>query len=309
MPASPAPQRPLPAPIASRLRARSVVELVDEGYAALRAHPALLLGTAALFLVPVTAVVALIGQGDPTPGLVTDGSWWAGVVSMLGFSLATALVGVPLARAVALQAAGVPITWRAVYAAGAKPWLVVIGAWAALAPLRFVSALVFFVPYVAITAVMIPLSAVIALEGGGVGTSLRRAWRLGWRGFGRALGVLSLQQLTGWFVVFVLATVPAILVTAAPDAWQRPLANLGQLAVGLLVTPPAAWTAAAFYLDERVRREGFDLWRAVDAWEETGPPGEGRRPVPYPPVPAAYPSVPAPYPSVSPPAASAGHGR
>lgn len=80
------------------LRPRSVPELVDEGFGALRRHPRLLVGGALLLLVPTTLVTALIGEGQPTPGLVTDGSWWAGAVSIVGHSLAAAMIGLPLAR-------------------------------------------------------------------------------------------------------------------------------------------------------------------------------------------------------------------
>ena len=100
----------LPPPRAALLQRRGPIDLVDDGFAALRAHPGLLLGTGALFLVPLTVLVALVGEGDPTPGLLTDGSWVAGLLSVLGYSLAPALMGLPLARAVALQAAGEPIT-------------------------------------------------------------------------------------------------------------------------------------------------------------------------------------------------------
>ena len=57
-------------------------------------------------------IPSAIGEGSPTPGLVTGGSWTAGVVSMLGFSLASLLMGLPLARAVALRAAGEEPGWR-----------------------------------------------------------------------------------------------------------------------------------------------------------------------------------------------------
>ncbi len=155
---------PLPPPASLRLRARGPLDLVDDGYAALRAHPGLLLGTGALFLVPLVALVALIGEGSPTPGLVTDGSWPAGIVSALGFSLAPALMGLPLARAVALQAAGAPITWRAAYGLGARQWFAVVAAWAVLVPVRLLAALLLVLPYLGVTVVMVPLAAVIALR-------------------------------------------------------------------------------------------------------------------------------------------------
>lgn len=265
----------LPPPQAALLRARGPLDLVDDGFAALRAHPGLLLGTGALFLVPLTAIVALVGEGDPTPGLLTDGSWVAGLLSVLGFTLAPALMGLPLARAVALQAAGEPIGWRAAYALPWRRWATVIAAWAVLVPVKALALLFGGIPVLAVSALVLPLSAVIAVEGPTLGPALRRTGRLGRRAFGRGLGVVLLQHLAGWFLTGTLGFLPAIAVAAASERWQRPLANLAQLAAGLLVCPPAAWTAAAFYLDERIRRDGIDLYCSLDEWE-AAPARRGR---------------------------------
>src|SRR5262245_13170242 len=83
--------------LATALRPQGVGQLVDGGYQALRSHPRLLLSSAALFLVPVTLLVAVLGRGGPTPGLISAGSPAAGLVGLAGYSLSTALMGLPLA--------------------------------------------------------------------------------------------------------------------------------------------------------------------------------------------------------------------
>ncbi len=265
----------LPLPRAALLPGRTVTELVDEGFSALRRHPGLLMGSAALLLTPVTAVVALLGNGGPTPGLITGGSALAGVLSVLGFSLASALVGVPLARAVALEAAGAPVGWRACYRAGGRTWATVVGAWAVLVPVRLLAGVMLSFPVVAVAALFLPLSAVIALEGGGVGRSLRRSWTIGAASFGRGLGVVVAQQVTTLFLLATIGFVPVIVAFAAPDGWRRVSLNLLQLVAGVFALPPAAWTAATFYLDARIRREGLDLDRRLAEWEASD---DGERP-------------------------------
>ncbi|MFN0028861.1 MAG: hypothetical protein ACKV2O_16995 [Acidimicrobiales bacterium] len=247
---------------------RSVPELVDRGFAALRRHPRLLMGSALLFLLPATLITALVGEGQPTPGLVTDGSWWAGAVSVAGFSLAAAMLGLPMARAVALEAAGIRPTWRRCHALGWRIWLGAAVTWALLAPVRLLG-VVPVVTVAVISAWTLQLSAVQSLEGVGPRRALGRMMGLGRRSFGRALGLVCLQVLVGWVLALTLGLVPLMLILRLPEAWQRVGANLLQLGLGLVLCPAAAWTAAAFHLDERIRRDGLDLEVGLDWWSGT----------------------------------------
>lgn len=272
--------RPLPAPDPRLLRARTVVELVDAGFAALRQHPGLLLGTGVAFLLPVVALAAAIGEGSPTPGLVTAGSWPAGIVSVMGFSLASLLMGLPLARGVALRAAGEEPAWRRCYALPARIWAAAAAVWALLWAIRLVTSFL-VVPLLLLPIFTLVLAPVLGLEELGPLAALRRAYGIGGAAFGRALGVVAAQLLAGLTATIGLGLLPLLLVLALDDVWQRPLGNLLQLAAGVLLCPPAAWTAASFYLDERIRREGLDLHRRLDAWDRPevlwGPGGRSGR--------------------------------
>ncbi len=247
---------------------RSVPALVDEGFGALRRHPRLLVGSAMVFLLPVSLVTAVVGEGQTSPGLVTDGSWWAGAVSVTGFSLAAAMLGLPMARAVALEAAGVRPTWRRCHALGWRIWLGAALTWAVLAPLR---ALALFPMVTAglVSALTLQLSAVQALEGAGPWRALKRTLQLGKQGFARALGLVCLQFTVGVVVSIVMAAAPLIGILMLPEAFQRAGANLLQLASGLLLCPAAAWSAAAFHLDQRIRQDGLDLEVQLDWWSGT----------------------------------------
>ena len=253
-------------PRSTRLRARSVPELVDEGFGALRRYPGLLLGTAALFLAPVSLVAALVDGGETTSRFVIAGSWSAAAVWLGGLSLAAALMGLPLARAVGQAASGAVPAWRGCYRISARAWASVVVVWVVLAALRLVGS-VLVVPLLALSVLALPLSAVVALEGTGPWRGLSRSWSITTASFGRALGLVSLQLLVGAFLTVSLGLVPYLVILAQPPGWQRPLANLGQLALGLLLSPAAAWSAAAFYLDERIRHDGLDLEVRLAEWD------------------------------------------
>lgn len=267
-----APLAPLPPPDARLLRARTVLELVDAGFAAQRRHPGLLLGTGITFLLPVVALAAALGEGNPTSGLLTAGSWPAGLVSILGFSLASMLMGLPLARAVALGAAGEPPSWRRCYAIAPRCWARACAAWVVVSVVRLVTAAL-VVPIVVVPVLVVVLAPVLALEELGARQALRRAASMGGAAFGRGLGLVLAQLGVGVTVVTAVGLLPLIVLLRLEEPWRRPLATLAQLVVGVVLCPPAAWSAASFYLDERIRHDGLDLHRRLDAWD--GPPLPG----------------------------------
>lgn len=111
--------------------------------------------------------------------------------------------------------------------------------------------------------------AVIVLERAGVRASLGRSWTLtSGRPFWRLLGI---RLLTGFIVgaAAQVITVPlalfAIVVlfaTSDPQhifVWQAALSGATGLITGALTTPFTAGVDALLYVDQRIRREGFDV--------------------------------------------------
>jgi hypothetical protein len=244
--------------LATALRPQGVGQLVDGGYQALRSHPRLLLGSAALFLVPVTVLVAVLGRGGPTPGLITAGSPAAGLVGVAGYSLATALMGLPLANAVNRLAAGEEPTLRAALRLPVRTWAAAVAAWAVMTVAKVVGAAVMGFPFIAVVVLALPLSPVLAIECLGPFAAVRRSFGLAAKGFGRCLAVVALTALATAAILGALA-IPLALASNASEEWRRPLATIVQLGIGLIVTPTAAFTAALTYVDLRVRHEGLDL--------------------------------------------------
>lgn len=242
---------------------RSIGELIDGGYQALRAYPRVLLGCAAVFLVPLTLVVALLGQGKLNPGLVTPGAAPAGIVGVAGYSLATLLMGLPLANATMAAALGERPTLRAAFRLPARVWLAAPLSWLVVAGAKLAGAALFGFPFFAVVALSLPLAPVLAIERLGPFAAVGRAWRLSGRTFGRNLAVVLVNGLTTAVIGGALL-VPILAIAAVPDGPRRPLATLGQLIVGLIITPTAATSAALCYLDQRARVEALDLGHALN---------------------------------------------
>ena len=113
------------------------------------------------------------------------------------------------------------------------------------------------------------LPAVIVLEQRGVMASLDRSWRLtSGRPFWRILGI---RVLTGFIVgtvaqviTFPLAFLGIIAVLATSDpanlfTWQAVITGVTGLITGAVTTPFTAGVDALLYVDQRIRREGFDV--------------------------------------------------
>jgi hypothetical protein len=135
-------------------------------------------------------------------------------------------------------------------------------AWLLITVAKVVGAMLFFLPFLALVVFALPLSPVLAIERLGPWAALRRSFALARHGFGRCLAVVGLTVLTTTAVLGALL-VPLVLAASVEGDWRRPVATMAQLAVGLLVTPTAAVTAALTYVDLRVRGEGLDLHHEV----------------------------------------------
>lgn len=261
-----------PPPLPAALRPVTVAQLVDGGFQAVRARPRLLLGLGLLFLLPVVAVTALVGDGDATRGLITSGSPVGGIVGWCLYSLATCLLGLPVSAVVAEVLAGRNPGLRAALSLPGRCWVGAVLCWAPLFVAKVLGAGLLGAPAVVVSAYGLVVSPVLALERVGPWRALRRSAGLVGSGFGRVLGVLGLQVLVTVVVVGTVGLFPVVGALAASDPVRRPLANLVQLGLWLVVTPPAVCTSTLVYLDLRIRAEAFDLDREL----ATGAFGQGR---------------------------------
>jgi hypothetical protein len=188
----------------------------------------------------------------------------------LVLSLAAVLVLPVLAIVSAVQSGGES-------GVGAAVALGVLGALAALVLVLFISTRLAFV------------TASVVLEQLSVRAGLARSWRLtGGTQFWRVLGIRILTGVIVGFAAQILSIPLSILgvvgVLGTGDSgdlfiWQAVTAGLSGLITGALTTPFTAGVDALLYVDQRIRREGFDVQLITAAQQDaarTWPGATGR---------------------------------
>lgn len=123
-------------------------------------------------------------------------------------------------------------------------------------------------------------AACLVLENRGVFSALGRAWALTrnafWRIFGITLLTYIVVQAASQFLTFPLGIIGAL----ASVIWEGTVAglvvlilsqNIAQILAGALTTPFSASIAVLQYLDQRIRKEGYDI-ELIAQLPPAGPP-------------------------------------
>lgn len=111
---------------------------------------------------------------------------------------------------------------------------------------------------------LLPAPVVLAIEGGSPLAALRRSVRLVRHRFWPVLGAVALVLFVSAVVQSSLAALPSIgtFVLGFAEAW--PLAAVGSIAAGVVVSPYLALVAVLVYVDARVRTEALDVQILAD---------------------------------------------
>ncbi|HEX8393015.1 MAG TPA: hypothetical protein VF665_11705 [Longimicrobium sp.] len=235
---------------AAALRPLSVGEILDRAFALYRGHFAPFLATALAFYAPLGALqfAAATGAADGMMALVAPFAWLGCTALLLG-ALTTqagrAYMGAPATTGEAVGAA-----FRRIVALVVVFVLTVVGIFLGLFGLLIGAALVWVLLFAAVP--------VVALEGKGPFTALRRSTELAEGDWMRIFGVL--------FVALVIAALPemalqAVVGMAGEGMDARAVASAQALSTVLeAITYPFSVAATVIlYYDRRVRAEGLDL--------------------------------------------------
>ncbi len=137
--------------------------------------------------------------------------------------------------------------------------------WGAVAALGVLGGLVLLAATVWFSIRILLVPATLVLEGTGVGTALKRGWRLTRGSFWRLLGIYLLTSIMVAIVSSIIAT-PAALISAF--LLQDPLSTsfgsivilgIANVVAYTLTTSFMAAVLALLYIDVRMRREGLDV--------------------------------------------------
>jgi hypothetical protein len=264
----------------------TAADILDGGFAVVKARPRRILAITAGFVVPTHLLAAFL-QRDTSGGLgVADFLTEDPTVlneqansdptgDLLAGLLLTVIPAVALV-CVAAAVAHLVSQWTMGRDAPAGEMLAVVGRrwWALLASFVIVKlaegAGLFgcYVGTVFIMALFVPVAPIVGVEGGGPVEVVKRSVRLTRSRYFPTLGIALLMGLVGWLLGNALSALPQALAAwvGMDDGW--PLLALGSIAAQIVVLPFVASATVLLYLDLRVRTEGLDIeMSAIDVFD------------------------------------------
>lgn len=266
-----APPDPLPVP----LRPMTTGDAIDGAFALLHARPKLVIGIAALFVLPWHVLNAFLQRdvlgGNGIGAVINDpASFQSGtstgtadlgwsLVAAIAASIALSFVTGAYARVLAAWYAGGSITWQqAVLASLRRAWPLV-AAWVVvhLAELPGIIGLGF--GQYLIGALFLVVAPAIVVEDLGPVAGLRRAWRIGTRRWWPAVLLVFGSGLVANLLAQALNAIPSTLALIVGLDLGWIILAVGGTFATLLTTAGVAGATALYYLDARVRLEGLDL--------------------------------------------------
>lgn len=257
--------RPAVAVSPPALRPRTVVELLDDAWEVLKRYPNLVYSLAAVFIVPSVLFSAVAQRGSLATVTTLDpalwdsqangsGSFWGFFGAFVISSITTVAIGAALAPAVVAFRLGgtVPRPGQALRAMAARggplfgSWLLVH---LAEAPLLLTGVL-WLIP----AAMWVVSAPVVMLERVGAAEALRRSRDLNRGRFATALGFYLASGLIATVLSAMTSVVPLALFGGS---WVA--VSIVAVITSLVTMPFVAIATTLFYLDLRIRSEGFDI--------------------------------------------------
>jgi hypothetical protein len=260
------------------LRPMTLADLLDGGFAILKAQPRMVLALTAVFVVPLQLVVAFLSrevlsdldelfrQVYSNPGLAErqpTGSTTAGFVNLIGGSVVTVLIAAGVARLVMAWYGGHSATVGEVLRSVLRSSPSLLVAWLVIHVLEVGGLFLFGFPALVVMAFFLVTAPAIAVEGLGPFRGLGRASHLARRRFWPVMGIGVVTGILAALLAGVLALIPQLLaVLIGPDVGWIVL-GVGSIAADLVARSFLAGATVLLYLDLRIRTEGLDLaWAA-----------------------------------------------
>ncbi len=262
------------------LRPMTVADILDGGFAIVKARPRRILGLAAAFVVPTQVVLALLqrdafeGTGvveflsaDPT---VTNEQVSGGDLAAQYVALVLGIV-VPAIALVCVAAAIGHLVGQWVMGRDApagemagiirRRWWALLGSFVVVKLAEAVSVLGCYIGLLFVLPLFVVVAPVIGVEGGGGMDAIRRSVRLVRPRYFPVMGVALLMALVSTLLGLALSALPQAIVAWSGDWW--PLLAVGGIVSEIVVMPFVAAATVLLYFDLRVRTEGLDIEMAA----------------------------------------------
>ena len=281
----------------TELRPRAIGEILDAAFKIYRSHFKLLVGLAAVVIVPLGVLQLFLIQpqidfflaavdptfADPNPDQTMQQAF-SFLGSILGVAALAAagqiLVQAATVHAVSETYAGRSPVFGASIRRGGAAFFVLVGAWLiALVPI-FAGFLFCILPGIALVTMWSMTTQAIVVERTGPARSLSRSWNLVKSRFWPVLGAIALTYL----ITSVVQSIPGILAQAfiipqtlesiqtgvptTPSGTAFVVTTLAGSLVSLFVYPYTATVYTILYYDLRIRKEAFDLERMMAALDQ-----------------------------------------
>jgi hypothetical protein len=259
-----------------RLQPMTVADVLDGGFAIVKARPARILGLAAIFVVPVHLLAAYIQRNAASSGLYWDAftsddpavvadatqnssggdQIWASILVWFLPAYALVFVAAGIAHMVAAWSAGRDVPAGALFGVMVRRWWPLTASFVVIHVLEVLGC---YIGTLFVMAVFVVTAPVIGAEGLGPMKAMSRAANLAMRRFwptlliSVAIGVVSLLLSTA------LGGLPLMIAYFLDFDLAWPVQAAGGIVGAVISTPFVAAATVLLYLDLRVRTEGLDI--------------------------------------------------
>jgi hypothetical protein len=271
------------------LRPMTAADILDGGFAVVKARPLRILAITAGFVVPTHLLAAFLqrnasgglgiadllsedptvlneqANGDPTAELL------AGLLLTVIPAIALVCVAAAVAHLVSQWTMGRDAPAGEMLGVVGRRWWPLLGSFVIVKLAEGAGVLGCYVGIAFVMALFVPVAPIVGVEGGGPIEVVRRSVRLTRGRYFPTLGIALLMGLVSWLLGNALSALPQALAAwiGFDDGW--PLLALGSIASQIVVLPFVASATVLLYLDLRVRTEGLDLeMSAIDVFDRAG---------------------------------------
>lgn len=246
-------------------------DLLDGGFAILKARPAAVFGVSAMIVVPFFALRAYLSRqivsnasftsifNDPTTPRYSNGDVFLGYVGIGLGTLTVLLIGCVISRMVSAWYAGGDVTAGEALLAVAKKLPTILTVWLAMLVVNIVGLMVLCVGWFFVNPLFLVVAPVIMIEDKGPILGLQRAVTLATRRYLWLCVYDFAATAMAMLADYALTALPGAIASGLPGPWRWIVSGAADAAVAILLTPAVAGVAVLVYLDLRVRSEGLDI--------------------------------------------------
>jgi hypothetical protein len=268
------------------LRPMTAADILDGGFAVVKARPRRILAITAGFVVPTHLLAAFL-QRDAMGGfgvadLFTEdptvlneqvnsdpaGDMLAGLLVMVIPAIALVCVAAAVAHLVGQWTMGRDAPAGEMLGVLRRRWWALLGSFVLVKLAEGAGIFGCYIGMAFVMALFVPVAPIIGVEGTGVVEALRRSIRLTRARYFPTLGIALLMGVVSWLLANALSALPQALAAwvGFEDGW--PLLAVGSIIAQIVVLPFVASATVLLYFDLRVRTEGLDLeMTAIDVFD------------------------------------------